>query len=135
MKLAMGGQFFDDVTVPVLWGTRAVLQDRGGRLSVTDLGGSAAHPEIIADEVAPGVRSAARDEGYTIVGANDEELYTYSPSAKRLGQSSTGLPDVEVRDESIRVGSSVLAGNVIRACEVGIACRGRCGYLRCDEIE
>ena len=55
MNLKMGSQVFRNVQIPLLWGTRVVVQDEEGRLSVIDLAGDTAKIEILGDKPAPGV--------------------------------------------------------------------------------
>lgn len=52
MNMRMGSHTYIDVQIPLLWGTRAVVQDRLGRVSVFDLSGDSAVVEILEDEPA-----------------------------------------------------------------------------------
>jgi tricorn protease-like protein len=121
MDLDMGSQTFEDVEVPVLWGTRALLQDKKGRVSVIDLGGSAARLEILADAPAIDVKYALNLDGFTILSDDGAELYTYTPAEKRISDVSLGLPEVEIAADRIRIGTSTFSGNMVRGFGVGIA--------------
>ena len=83
MNLRMGSKDFRDVTIPVLWGKRAILQDRKGRIAVIDLSGDKARPELVGDQPAPGVEFEPTADGFIIVDQGDE-LYSYTPSEKLL---------------------------------------------------
>jgi hypothetical protein len=121
MNLRMGSQIFADVNIPLLWGTRAVVQDRSGHLSVINLGSSRARLEILADKPAPKARFTPTFEGFIILSRSGDELYTYSPSEKKLSGSSLELPDCQIRPDAIQVGTNVFTGNLIAGVGVGIS--------------
>jgi hypothetical protein len=121
MKIAMGGHTFSNVSIPVLWGSRAVLQDRESRITVINLEGRRYTLEILGDEAAPGVRFVPTIEGFAILGPNNQELYEYIPSKKKLTQSSSHLPDCEIRSDEIVVGSNRFIGNSVSGFGVGLA--------------
>ena len=120
MNLRMGSQVFRNVKIPVLWGQRAILQDDHGRLSVIDLSGEKARPEVLADEPAPGVGFRPRFDGVVIL-QDSVELYSYNPRDKSVSSISLGLPEVEISAEGIRVGMMRFSGNVVSGSGVGIA--------------
>ena len=120
MNLRMGSQFFSNVEIPVLWGQRAVLQDKKGRLSIIDLGGNVAHIEILADAPAPGVPFRPRVDGVCIL-KEGTELYTYNAVDKVLTSITLDLPQCEIGETGIRIGGSTFSGNVISGVPVGIA--------------
>jgi len=120
MNLKMGSQTFINVRVPVLWGTRAIIQDQQGRLSVIDLGGDTARLEILGDKPAPGVEFVPGIDGFRIFG-NGKELYRYDPAKKTLSSIGLGLPECEIGRWQIRVGSNIFSGNTIAGFDVGIA--------------
>jgi hypothetical protein len=119
MKLTMGSQTFIDVQVPVLWGTRAVIQDKANRLSVIDLSGGVAKLEILGDKPAQGVEFSPTVDGFNIL-MDGEELYAYSPDQKLLTSISLGLPHCQISQSQIQVGSNVFSCNMIAGFEVGI---------------
>jgi hypothetical protein len=121
MNLRMGSQVFRDVTIPLLWGQRAVVQDRKGRLSIIDLSGENARIEILADQPAPGVYFLPRVDGIVIMRQGSDELYSYNAREKLLVGISLRLPECQIGPLRIRVGGSVFSGNVIAGYEVGIA--------------
>jgi len=120
MNLQMGGQIFRDVQVPLLWGSRAVLQDKLGRLSLIDISGETAKLEIIGDKPAPGIEFVPVIEGFKIFDSG-RPLYVYNPKEKILSSIDLGLPDCQIGQWEIRVGSNVISGNVVEGFGVGIA--------------
>jgi hypothetical protein len=120
MNLKMGSQVFMNVQIPLLWGTRAVVQDEAGRLSVIDLAEDTAKLEILGDKPAPGVAFLPTIDGYTIL-SDDRQLYTYNSKEKTLTSIDLGLPECQIKPWEIRVGSSVFSGNTFEGSGVGIA--------------
>lgn len=121
MNLRMGSQIFTDVAIPLLWGTRAIIQDTEELLSVIDLASPKARLEILADEPAPGARFVPTFEGFTILSRSRDELYSYSRSTKKLTSISLDLPDCQVRRDAIRIGTNLFSGNMIAGYGVGIS--------------
>ena len=119
MNLRMGSQIFQDVTIPVLWGTRAVIQDDQGRISVINIGGVEARPEIVGDKPAPKIDFVPTADGFEIQDAG-EPCYTYSPVTRTLVGISVNLPPCQIGDTEIRVGSSVFSGNTVSGFGVGL---------------
>jgi hypothetical protein len=119
MNLHMGSQFFRDVQIPILWGARAVLQDKKGRLSIIDLSGEKPVLEVLADEPAPGAFYVPRADGFVIKG-DGKELYLYNPREKLLASISLNLPECQITETSTRIGGSMLSGNVFSGFGVGI---------------
>jgi hypothetical protein len=122
VNLQMGSQIFFDVNIPLLWGTRAVVQDRDRHLSVIDLSGEKARVEILADHPAPKSRYTLTFEGFfTILSRSGDELYSYSPDEKKLTNSALDLPDVQILSDAIKIGTNVFSNNTIIGSAVGIA--------------
>jgi hypothetical protein len=119
VDIKLGEQTFVDVQIPLLWGTRAISQDRNGCLSVVDLSGGTIKIEIIGDRPVPGVPSVPSDDGFEIL-SNGKPAYRYNPEEKTLTSLSLGLPECQVGQGYIRVGPSVFEGNVVAGFGVGI---------------
>jgi hypothetical protein len=119
MNVKMGGHTFVNVEVPLLWGTRAVLQDRIGRISIIDLSEDSALTEIVEDAPAPNIPYETEDGGYTIL-ARDTPLYTFSPAEKLLVSLSLDLPDCQITLNQTRIGTNLFQNNMIRGSQVGI---------------
>jgi hypothetical protein len=120
MNLRMGGQLFKDVSIPVLWGTRAIVQGPGGHLSIINLSGEKATIEILADGPAPGVKFVPRVDGIAILDG-DQELYVYNPTDKLVSTNTLGLLPCQIGPAEIRVGTNVFANNNIIGPGIGIA--------------
>jgi hypothetical protein len=122
MNLKMGSETFIDVNIPVLWGTRAVLQDKKRRLSVIDLSSDSAKLEIVGDEPAPGIEFTPIIGGFEIL-SNGKTLYSYSPTGKTLTSVNLDLPECHIGEWSIHIGSNTFSSNTVIGYEVGIAIR------------
>jgi hypothetical protein len=120
MNIQMGGQLLRNVEIPLLWGERAVVQDRNGRLSIIDLSGEAARPEILGDEPAPGVTFRPSVEGFNIL-KDGVAVYSYNPNEKQLTSITLDLPECHITPTGTRVGNNEFSGNVISGFGVGIA--------------
>jgi len=119
MNIKMGTQTFNNVSIPILWGTRAVLQDTSGRISVIDLSGTTARLEIVSDEAARHVEFKPTSDGFAIMD-NSVELYNYNPNEHLLRSISLNLPDVQITPTATRVGSNVFSGNIVSGFGVGL---------------
>jgi hypothetical protein len=120
MNLRMGSQIFSEVQIPLLWGNRAIIQDKKNRLSVIDLSGKKARIEILADAPASGVAFEPTFSGFKVI-ENGVALYLYEPELKRLESLSLGLPVCEVTPSGIRIGASQFSNNYVRGYGVGMA--------------
>lgn len=119
MNLNMGSQTFVDVEIPLLWGKRAIVQDKQGRISVIDLSSSEAKLEIVGDKQAPGVEYKLNIEGFSIL-EGDKELYSYNPEEKTLTGIALNLPECQIGSSEIRVGTNTFSGNIVVGFGVGI---------------
>jgi hypothetical protein len=120
MKLSIGGNSFSDVSIPVLWGKRAVLQHKSGALSVINLGGSEPRIEILTDRPAPEAHFIPIIGGFSILSKSNEEQYSYSPRDKRLTSKDPDLPDCQVLGDVIRIGTNTFSRNMVAGYGVGI---------------
>lgn len=120
MNLQIGGQAFQNVEVPVLWGDRAVLVDMQGRISIVSLGGPSARLEILGDEPAPGVAFRPFTGGLVVVEAG-VDLYSFDRQEHTLTSLALGLPEVRIEKSAIVVGTSRIVGNHISGSGVGLA--------------
>ena len=119
MNLQIGSQVFENVTIPLLWGKRAIVQDEAGHLSIIDLGGPTAKVEVIGDEPAPGVEFVPTVEGFEIMRDN-KALYSYSPGTRTIASGSLALPPLQICETETRIGINVFSGNVVVGSGVGI---------------
>ena len=119
MNLNMGSETFVDVEIPLLWGKRAIVQDKQDRISVIDLSGSGTKLEIVGDKPAPGVEYKLNIEGFSIL-EGDKELYSYDPEKKTLTGIALNLPDCQISPLEIRVGTNTFSDNMVVGLGVGI---------------
>lgn len=109
--------------MPLLWGSRAVVQDKAGRISVINLSALPSQLEILGDKAAPGVPYVPRlYEEFTILSPDREELYSFSPHEKRLVSLKwKRLPECRILPGKILIGTNTFAGGLISGFGVGIA--------------
>jgi len=119
MNLKMGNQVFTNVAIPVLWGSRAIIQDENSRLHVLDLSSPTPLPEIVGDQPASGIEYQPIIGGFRVF-REGAEVYTYLSEEKVLRSDTLGLPECQITPSHIRVGTSVFSGNVIANTPVGL---------------
>lgn len=118
MNLMMGSNVFQDVAIPVLWGTRAIVQDKQVRLSVIDLSGKKASLEILGDQPAPGVEFQPTVDGFSIL-KDGRAVYRYNPSEKIISDIATNLPECQIGTYETRIGTNVFRNIAIEDMGVG----------------
>jgi hypothetical protein len=119
MDLKMGSQVFRDVSVPLLWGTRAVVQDRSGRISVIDLSGTTAKLEILGDKPAPRVKYRPL-YGQAVEIFDEEAIYIFDPERRSLQSVGLKLPECRIEPNRIWVGTNLFQNNRMSGFGVGI---------------
>jgi len=119
MNLNMGSQVFEDVEIPLLWGKRAVLEDKKGRISIISLEGEEAVIEVLGDKPAPNIQYELIEDGFKII-IDGQELYTFNSDKRTIFGLSLNLPECEIKSSGIRVGGNIFSGNVIVGSGVGI---------------
>lgn len=123
MDLYIGSQIFRDVDIPILWGSRAIVQDERNRLAVIDLEGDSAFPEVIGDEPAPGIEFVPTSNGFKVM-RDGEPIYEFDRERRTITGISVNLPEIEIKKHRTRVGSNVIQGGNIAGFGVGIVVRG-----------
>jgi hypothetical protein len=120
MNFRISGQFFANVTVPVLWGSRAILLDQRGHLSIVNLEGDSPVVEVVDDK--PGIEAnfSPTTEGYVILDGYSAELYSVNPKTKSLAPIVLRLPPLVVGDRELRLGLNVFPSNMVVGIGVGI---------------
>jgi hypothetical protein len=113
MDFRIGGQFFSNVRVPVLWGSRAILRDQRGNLSIVNLEGESPILEVIDDWPAAGANVSPTTEGYVILDCEGRQLYTVNPLTKSLTPVALRLPAVMLGEHELRLGSHVFEVNMV----------------------
>ena len=119
MNLKMGSHLFIGVQIPLLWGTRAVVQDQQERLSVIDLEGDRAKIEILGDKPAPGVEFVPNIDGFDIL-SEGTPLYRFNPKTKTLTGIRLQLPECQIDERQIRIGTNIFSANMVSGSDVGI---------------
>jgi hypothetical protein len=121
MNERLGSQSFSNVTIPFLWGERAILEDADGALSIIRFGAAGLFAEVVRSKPAPGVDFVPIDEGF-IVGSAAKQLYRFEQDgpATKITAISLDLPAVEVAPSYLKIGGAVLSGNHVSGFEVGI---------------
>lgn len=124
MNLRFGSQVFHHVTIPLLWGTRAVIGHPDTTLSIVDLSPSTACPEVVSDKPWQGVEYSEQEDGYVIY-KNGEAAYFYSPNRKILRDMLGLLPECEIAKDRIRIGTNTISNSMIVGSAVGIGVTDR----------
>lgn len=120
MDIAISGHQFRDVGIPLLWGNRAVLADKKGRLSVINLSDHEARLELLADKPAPGVRYEPVAGGFKIWGPDNEPAFIFKNGDRTLTSINERLPEVQLSEREIRAGSISFSSNSVSGHGVGI---------------
>ena len=120
MNLQIGSNNLFDVEVPILWGKRAIVQDRLNRISIINLSGISPVIEVLGDKPAPNMGYKPSVRGFILMDGN-KELYEYDPKEKRVLNINLGrLPDVGVSPDEVDINGSTFRGNAIIGAEIGI---------------
>lgn len=119
MDFKVGSINFNNVKIPLLWGTKAVLSQSNGSLSVIDLSGEIASPQVVADEPWNDIEYTEKEDGFVIF-ENDVQSYFYSPARKILRDLTGKLPECELGKEFVRIGTNKIGGGMVSGFGVGI---------------
>ena len=118
MDIRLGGQLFRDVQIPLLWGSRAISQDRQGRLSVVDLS-EGVKIEIIGDEPVPGLPIVPNEHGFDVL-VDGKPSYHYDPEQKKFTSIDLGLPDCQIGQKFVRIGANTFDSNSVIGVGIGV---------------
>jgi len=119
MNLNMGNQKFENVEIPLLWGKRAVLEDKKGRISIISLEGTKATIEVVGDKPAPNIQYELIKDGFKII-KEGKDLYGFDTKRHIITGLSLKLPECEIKSDGIRVGTNMFSGNMVVGFGVGI---------------
>jgi len=119
MNLKMGSQIFRNVQIPLLWGKRAIVEDSENKLSIISLEGKEAKVEILADTPAPMIEYEIIEDGFKIL-SEGKGLYIFSPKRRTITGVCLKLPECEISDGGIRIGSNSFSHNTVMGEGVGI---------------
>lgn len=119
MNLNMGSQQFNNIEIPLLWGKRAVLEDKKGVISIILLEGANASIEVLGDKPAPNVQYELIEDGFKII-QDGKDLYSFDSKKHIITGISLNLPECEVKSNGIRIGTNMFSGNTVMGYGVGI---------------
>lgn len=119
MNLRMGSQNFNNVEIPLLWGKRAILEDKKGKISIISLEGNEAVLEVLGNEPAPNMQYELIKDGFKII-IDGQELYGFDPDRRLITGLSLKLPECEIKSTGIRVGNNMFSGNTFIGFGIGI---------------
>lgn len=108
MNLNMENQIFEDVRIPLLWGKRAILEDRAGRISIILLDGNKVVLEVLGNEPTPNIQYEPTEDGFKVIN-NGQEIYSFDKERRIITGHSQKLPECEIYSDGIRIGSSLLS--------------------------
>jgi hypothetical protein len=126
MNLTLGSLRFQNIRIPVLWGNRAIIQEPNLVLSVIDIGDILPALEILRNEPALGVNFIPKWSGFQILRV-PAESYEFDVREKAFTSETLDLPDVQVDEFYIRVGSDVYPNTVWFEDAVGL-------YVTSDDV-
>ena len=119
MQVRIGSQIFIDVSIPMLWGNRAVIGHPHGELSIIDLSYEKAIPEVVSDKPWVGVEYTDKEDGFVIYRGGDA-AYFYSPVRRILRDLSGKLPECEISKDKIRIGTNTVGSSTVVGLGVGL---------------
>ncbi len=115
----MGSQRFEGVKILLIWGKRAILEDKTSRISIILLDGAKAVLEVLGNKPAPNIQYELIKDGFKVI-LNGQELYSFDKNRRIIKGLSRKLPECEIQSSGIRVGSNILYGNKGIGFGVGI---------------
>ena len=107
MNLNMENQIFEDVRIPLLWGKRAILEEKTGRISIILLDDNKAVLEVLRNEPTSNIQYKPIEDGFKVIHYG-QELYSFDRKKRILTGHSQKLPECEICGGGIRIGSSIL---------------------------
>ncbi len=120
MNLNMGSQRFEGVKILLIWGKRAILEDKTSRISIILLDGAKAVLEVLGNKPAPNIQYELIEDGFKVI-LNGQELYSFDKKRRIIKGLSRKLPECEIQSSSIRIGSNILSWDKDIGFGVGIA--------------
>jgi len=119
MNLNMENQIFEDVRIPLLWGKRAILEDKTGRISIILLDGNKAILEVLGNEPTSNIQYELKEGGFKVI-LNGQDVYSFDKRRRVITGHSQRLPECEIRGGGIRIGSNVLSRSKAIGFGVGV---------------
>jgi len=119
MNLNIGSQRLEGVKILLIWGKRAILEDKTSRISIILLDGAKSVLEVLRNKPAPNIQYELIKDGFKVI-LNGQELYSFDKNRRIIKGLSRKLPECEIQSSGIRVGSNILSGNKGIGFGVGI---------------
>ena len=119
MDIHFGSQLFFGVQIPLLWGTRAVIGHPNGEMSIIELSGDIAKPEVVMNCPWQGIEYAEKEDGL-IIYSEGNAAYFYSPPRKIIRDISGKLPECEITRDRVRIGTNTISNSTIHGFQVGM---------------
>ena len=119
MNLNMENQIFKDVRIPLLWGKRAILEDKTGRISIILLDGNKAILEVLGNEPTSNIQYELKEGGFKVI-LNGQDVYSFDKRRRVITGHLQRLPECEIRGSGIRIGSNVLSRSKVIGFGVGV---------------
>lgn len=118
MNIRISGNIFQNVSIPLLWGKRAFIQDDQGRLSIINLSGSNATLEVLFDKPARGVPHKPFEGGFEIL--HGDPNYSYLVDDNIVKSSDGSLPEVTLYNDGLKIGGATFRNNTVIGSSIGI---------------
>jgi len=119
MNLNMGNHIFEDVRIPLLWGKRAILEDKTGCISIILLDGNKVVLEVLGNEPTSNIQYELKEDGFKVI-RNGQDLYSFDKKRRVITGHSQKLPECEIRGGGIRIGSNILSRSKVIEFGVGV---------------
>ena len=98
----------------------AIIGHPSGELSVVDLSESVARPEVVADIPWTSIEFSDQEDGGFIIFKNNAPAFFYAPPRKLIRDMSGALPELEISDRQIRIGTNTIRNSTFSGTDVGI---------------
>ena len=118
MNIRISGNVFQNVSIPLLWGKRAFIQDEHGRLSIINLSGSNATLEVLFDKPVKGIPYRPIEGGFEIL--HGAPNYSYLVDDNIVKSSDGLLPEVTLYGDGLKIGGATFHNNTVIGSSVGI---------------
>ena len=106
MDLKIDRHSFQNIQIPVLWGNRAIIQEPNLVFSVINIGGITPTLEIVRNQPVPGIDVLPKRWGFEIIWL-PEDRYEFNVGEGAFTTNTLGLPDVQIDEFHVRVGTEV----------------------------
>ena len=106
MDLNINSHSFQNIRIPLIWRERAIVQEPNKIMSVINIGDFLPNLEILRNRPAPGINFLLTWSGFQVM-RFPRDLYEFNVRERTFTTQTLGLPDVQIDDFYIRVGTLV----------------------------